>query len=53
MQIRIGERVERDNGTFFHVKAYDDSDQTIMDEYGTWYHLEDCFFDHGLEEDSE
>ncbi len=53
MQIRIGERAQRPNGSFFHVKAYDDSGQTVQDEFGAWYDLDDCFFDHETEEDSE
>ena len=53
MDIRIGERAQRPNGTFFYVKAVDDSDQTVMDEFGTWYAWDDCFFNHGVESDEQ
>lgn len=43
-QIQIGHIGLRPNGTEFQVKGIDDSDQTVMDELGTWYDFADCDF---------
>lgn len=32
------------NGTEFTVKAIDQEDNTVMDEYGTWHYFDDCDF---------
>ena len=42
--LKIGQRGTRPNGTFFKISGLDPDDQTIMDEFGTWYDFDDCFF---------
>lgn len=43
-QINIGHIGLRPNGTEFVVKGIDEDDQTVMDEFGTWYAFADCDF---------
>ena len=42
--IEIGHNGLRPNGTEFQVRAIDESDQSVMDEHGTWYDFADCDF---------
>lgn len=43
-QIRIGHIGLTEAGREFHVKAIDESDETVMDEFGTWLYFYDCHF---------
>ena len=44
-QIDIGHRgIIIASGREFTVKGFDDSDETVMDENGTWFAFSDCEF---------
>ena len=43
-QVKIGHIGLRPNGTEFMVWGIDDTDETIMDEFGTWLFFADCDF---------
>ncbi len=43
-KVDIGHIGLRPNGTEFSVLGVDDEDETVMDEFGTWYVFADCDF---------
>ena len=43
-KLDIGHIGLRPNGTEFKVVGIDDADETVMDEFGTWYAFADCDF---------
>lgn len=44
-QIRVGHRgIIIASGREFTVSAFDDEDETVADEHGTWFAFVDCEF---------
>lgn len=43
-QLEIGMKALRPNGIEFTVTGLDEEDETVMDEFGTWYDFADCDF---------